>query len=86
MWRWFGPLLKLLGFIADQIRRLQRRQERERRDREQSDIQDDPVEFGRNHFNGVRDSSDATDETANTDPEQLDNEQSGRRKSQSGRH
>ena len=84
MWRWFGPLLKLLGFIADQIRRLQRRQEQERRDREQSEIQDDPVDFGRNHFNGVRDSSDlpeSTNETTNPDPEQLDNEQSGRRKS-----
>ena len=82
MWRWFGPLLKLLGFIADQIRRLQRRQRKEQRDREQSEIQDDPVEFGRDHFNRLRNPSDlpdATDETANPDSEQLDNKQSRRR-------
>jgi len=81
MWVWFGPLLKLLGFIADQIRRLQRRQEQEKRDREQSEIQDDPVEFGRNHFNRLRDPSDlpdVTDETTNADPEKLGDEQPGR--------
>ena len=82
MWVWFGPLLKILGFIADQIRRLQRRQEQEKRDREQSEIQDDPVEFGRNHFNRVRDPADLSDvtyETINSGAEKLADEQPGRR-------
>jgi hypothetical protein len=84
MWGWLGPLLKLMGFVADQVRRLQRRQEQEKRDHEQSEIQDDPVEFGRNHFNRVRDPSDMPD-TADTTSEagagKLDDKQSGRRES-----
>jgi hypothetical protein len=81
---WLGPLLSLLSFIADQVRRLQRRKQREQRDREQLEMQDDPVEFGRNHFNRVRDPSDlpdVTDETHNPHPEKLGNEQPGRRES-----
>jgi|AntDeeMinimDraft_5_1070356.scaffolds.fasta_scaffold29857_2 hypothetical protein len=83
MWVWLGPLLKLMGFVADQIRRLQRRQEQEKRDHEQSEIQDDPVEFGRNHFNRVRDPSDLSadsDEATDASVEKLADEQPGRRK------
>lgn len=82
MWVWFGPLLKILSFIADQIRRYQRREQQEKRDREQSEIQDDPVEFGRNHFNRVRDPADLpadASETTDASAEKLGNEQPGRR-------
>ncbi len=82
MWTWLGPLLNLLGFVADQIKRVQRREREEARDREQSEIQSDPVEFGRNHFNGVRERSELPDDadgSSQTGAEQLEDERAGRR-------
>ena len=78
---WLAPLLRLISLIVDQIKLHQARRQKERRNREQTEIQSDPVAFGRDHFNRMRDVPDTADTTSDAGAGKLDDKRSGRRES-----
>lgn len=87
--QWLGPLVRLLELLARIWDRIRKRERREQHREEEQQLQDDPVGFGDEFFNGVQ--SDAgPDARVPPDapgadpakPAQLDPERSGRGKPQ----
>lgn len=51
---WLAPLLRLFEMVAERIRRARKQREHQEYQDEVDQLQDDPVEYGRKHFDRVR--------------------------------
>lgn len=86
---WLAPLLRLMEWAAGLVRRARKQREQEERQDEVDQLQDDPVEYGRSHFNRVRDDAEVPRDagtSSDTNIAQLDRERARRREPGSSGH
>lgn len=78
---WVAELLRLLRLVAERIRLVRRKREQEEYQDEVERLQEDPVGYGRDHFNRVRDPAEMpgdADSSGKTNTAQLDHKRTGR--------